>query len=42
MTADPVPADTSNELRTGTLCEIADGAGAQDFDEFCDWIDRNA
>jgi len=30
------------ELRTGTLREIADGAGAQDFDEFCDWIDRNA
>ena len=31
-----------DELRTGTLHEIADGAGAQDFDEFCDWIDRNA
>jgi predicted RNA binding protein YcfA (HicA-like mRNA interferase family) len=31
-----------DELRTGTLREIADGAGAQDFDEFCDWIDRNA
>jgi len=30
-----------DELRTGTLREIADGAGAQDFDEFCDWIDRN-
>jgi predicted RNA binding protein YcfA (HicA-like mRNA interferase family) len=31
-----------DELRTGTLREIADGAGAQDFDEFCAWIDRNA
>jgi predicted RNA binding protein YcfA (HicA-like mRNA interferase family) len=31
-----------DELRTGTLREIADEAGAKDFDEFCDWVDRNA
>lgn len=31
-----------DELRTGTLREIAKEAGAKDFDEFCDWIDRNA
>lgn len=31
-----------DELRTGTLRDIADGAGAKDFDAFCDWIGRNA
>ena len=31
-----------DELRTGTLREIADRSGARDFDAFCDWIDRNA
>jgi predicted RNA binding protein YcfA (HicA-like mRNA interferase family) len=31
-----------DELRTGTLREIADRAGAKDFDSFCDRIDRNA
>lgn len=31
-----------DELRTGTLREIADRAGAKDFDAFRDWIDRNA
>jgi predicted RNA binding protein YcfA (HicA-like mRNA interferase family) len=31
-----------DELRTGTLREIADRAGAQDFEAFCEWIDRNA
>jgi len=31
-----------DELRTGTLRDIATGAGAKDFDEFCDWIYRNA
>jgi len=30
-----------DELRTGTLREIADRAGARDFEAFCDWIDRN-
>ena len=30
------------ELRTGTLRTIADSAGAQDFDEFSAWIDRNS
>jgi predicted RNA binding protein YcfA (HicA-like mRNA interferase family) len=31
-----------NELRTGTLRQIADDAGAQDFTAFCAWIDRNS
>jgi hypothetical protein len=31
-----------DEHRIGTLREIADEAGAREFDEFCDWIDRNA
>jgi len=31
-----------DELRTGTLRDIADGAGAVEFDAFCEWIDRNA
>lgn len=30
-----------DELRTGTLRAIADSAGANDFDAFCEWIDRN-
>jgi predicted RNA binding protein YcfA (HicA-like mRNA interferase family) len=25
----------------GTLRSIADSAGAEDFDAFCEWIDRN-
>ena len=31
-----------DELKIGTLREIADCAGAKDFDAFCDWIDRNS
>jgi predicted RNA binding protein YcfA (HicA-like mRNA interferase family) len=31
-----------DELRTGTLRGIADSAGANDFDSFCDWIAANA
>jgi predicted RNA binding protein YcfA (HicA-like mRNA interferase family) len=31
-----------DELRTGTLRDIADSAGANDFDAFREWIDRNA
>ncbi len=31
-----------DELKTGTLRDIADRAGANDFDAFCDWIDYNA
>lgn len=31
-----------DELRTGTLRDIAENAGANDFGTFCDWIDRNA
>lgn len=30
-----------DRLRIGTLRNIADQAGASDFDEFCRWIDRN-
>lgn len=28
-------------IATGTLRNIADQCGAQDFDAFCEWIDRN-
>ena len=31
-----------DELRTGTLRDIAASAGATDVDAFCEWIDRNA
>jgi len=31
-----------DELRTGTLRDIADSAGANDFDSFRNWIDRHA
>ncbi|WP_181691200.1 type II toxin-antitoxin system HicA family toxin [Natronomonas sp. LN261] len=31
-----------DELRTGTLRDIADSAGANDFGAFCEWIDRHA
>jgi predicted RNA binding protein YcfA (HicA-like mRNA interferase family) len=31
-----------DELRTGTLRDISESAGANDFDAFCEWIDRNA
>lgn len=31
-----------DELRRGTLRDVADNAGARDFEAFCDWIDRNA
>jgi predicted RNA binding protein YcfA (HicA-like mRNA interferase family) len=31
-----------DELRTGTLRDIAESAGAHDFAAFCEWIDRNA
>jgi predicted RNA binding protein YcfA (HicA-like mRNA interferase family) len=36
-----VPVPLHDELRPGTLRDIADQAGAKDFDEFCDWIERN-
>ena len=32
--ADPIP--------TGTLHDIADQAGAEDFHSFCEWVDRTA
>lgn len=31
-----------DELRVGTLREIADQAGAHDFDAFCEWVDENS
>lgn len=31
-----------DELRTGTLRSVAESAGAEDFDAFCEWIARNA
>ena len=31
-----------SELRTGTLRSIAESAGANNFDAFCEWIDENA
>lgn len=30
-----------SRIRLGTLQSIAEQAGAKDFDEFCEWIDRN-
>jgi predicted RNA binding protein YcfA (HicA-like mRNA interferase family) len=30
-----------DRIDTGTLRHIATQAGADDFDEFCKWIDRN-
>lgn len=30
------------EVRIGTLRNIAEDAGARDFDAFCEWVDRNA
>ena len=31
-----------DELQAGTLRSIAEQAGANDFDAFCAWVDRNA
>jgi predicted RNA binding protein YcfA (HicA-like mRNA interferase family) len=36
-----VPVPLHDELNRNTLRDIADQAGARDFDEFCDWIERN-
>lgn len=36
-----VPVPLHDEIREGTLRDIAEQAGAKDFDEFCAWIDRN-
>lgn len=30
-----------DELNTGTLRSIAEDAGANDFEAFCEWIDAN-
>ncbi|MFC3959060.1 type II toxin-antitoxin system HicA family toxin [Halovivax cerinus] len=37
-----VPVPLHDERRTGTLRDSAERAGANDFDAFCAWIDRNA
>ncbi|MFB9823749.1 type II toxin-antitoxin system HicA family toxin [Halobaculum roseum] len=37
-----VPVPLHDELDTGTLRAIAEQAGARDFTEFCEWIDRNS
>lgn len=37
-----VPVPLHDEVSIGTLREIADLAGAKDFDRFYDWIERNA
>lgn len=37
-----VPVPLHDELDTGTLRSIAELAGAQDFEKFCDWIERNS
>jgi predicted RNA binding protein YcfA (HicA-like mRNA interferase family) len=31
-----------DELRIGTLRDVAEDAGALDFEAFCEWIDANA
>jgi len=36
-----VPVPLHDELSRGTPRDIASQAGAKDFDEFCDWIERN-
>lgn len=36
-----VPVPLHEELSTGTLRDIAEQAGAKDFQKFCDWIERN-
>lgn len=35
-----VTAPLHSRLKTGTLRNIAEQAGANDFDEFCRWIDK--
>ncbi|MDL0131191.1 MULTISPECIES: type II toxin-antitoxin system HicA family toxin [Halobacterium] len=37
-----VPVPLHDELREGTLKEIGEQAGMQDFQEFKAWIDRNS
>lgn len=36
-----VPVPLHEEVSEGTLRSIAEQAGAKDFREFCDWIERN-
>lgn len=37
-----VPVPLHDELDTGTLGNIAELAGANDFDRFCEWIESNS
>jgi len=37
----PVTVPLHDRVRIGTLREIHEDAGANDFDKFCKWIDRN-
>lgn len=36
-----VPMKPADDIPQGTMRSIADQAGAHDFEEFCQWIDRN-
>ena len=36
-----VPIHPGETIPVGTLRDIADDAGANDFEEFCRWIDNN-
>lgn len=37
-----VPMKPADEIPQGTLRSIAEQCGADDFREWCDWIDRNS
>ena len=37
-----VPIHPGETIPVGTLRDIADDAGANDFEEFCRWIDTNS
>lgn len=34
--------DTKDSLPRGTLSSIADDCGAEEFEKWCEWINRNA
>lgn len=37
-----VPMKPADEIPQGTLRSIAEQSGAEDFREWCDWIDQNS
>lgn len=37
-----VPVPLHDEVNEGTLRDIAEQAGADEFEEFCAWIERNS